>query len=98
VAKSFARIHRRNLINFGVLPLLFCDGGDADAIEQLDILRMAAPLQQLAAGQPIELIDQTAQRSFWLKQDITPEELATLQAGGLINRVRQKLNAAGRAA
>jgi predicted aconitate hydratase len=95
VAKSFARIHRRNLINFGILPLLFCDDGDADAIEQLDVLHISAPLQQLASEGPIELIDRTAHRSFWLKQDITLEELATLQAGGLINRVRQKLNAAG---
>jgi predicted aconitate hydratase len=98
VAKSFARIHRRNLINFGIIPLLFLDESDADAIEPLDVLSIAAPLRQLASDQPIELIDRTARRSFRLKQDITPEELATLEAGGLIGRVRQKLQAAGPAA
>lgn len=91
VARSFARIHRRNLINFGVIPLLFGSDGDAAAIAAGDILSIAHPLQQLAAGGDVELVDRSTKRIFALRQDITPEELATLQAGGLINRVRNKL-------
>jgi len=91
VAKSFARIHRRNLINFAIIPLLFIDEADADAIALLDVLRIDAPLRQLAAGSCVELIDLRTQRTFRLRHDIAPEELETLQAGGLIKRVRRKL-------
>lgn len=95
VAKSFARIHRSNLINFGIIPLLFASDEDAAAIDRPDILHIDAPLSQLAQGPTVRLTDRTTRRSFWLRQDITPEELATLQAGGLINRIRQKASAAG---
>jgi aconitate hydratase len=93
VAESFARIHRRNLINFGVIPLLFIQEADAGEIRPMDVLLINAPLTQLAAGGPVELIDRSTRRAFQLKQDLTLEELATLQAGGLINLVRQKLKA-----
>ncbi|MFZ2853613.1 MAG: aconitate hydratase [Rhodocyclaceae bacterium] len=94
VAQSFARIHRRNLINFGILPLLFVDARDADAIALLDVLFIDAPLRQLAAGSAVEMSDLATQRIFRLRHDIAPEELETLQAGGLINRVRRKLQLA----
>ncbi|HXE38923.1 MAG TPA: hypothetical protein VN639_10630, partial [Azonexus sp.] len=94
VARSFARIHRRNLINFGVIPLLFVDAADAEAIALLDLLHIDAPLRQLAAGPTVTVIDRTTQHSFLLQHDLDPEELATLQAGGLINRLRHKLQIA----
>jgi len=94
VARSYARIHRRNLINFGVIPLLFIDDSDAAAIALLDVLQIDAPLRQLAAGQTIKMFNRSTQRAFLLHHDIEPEELETLVAGGLINRVRRKLHAA----
>ena len=45
LAKSFARIHRDNLINYAVLPLAFSDAADYDALDpedQLEITRVAA--------------------------------------------------------
>lgn len=94
IAKSFARIHRRNLINFGIIPLLFSRDEDAAAIASGDVLVIDAPLRQLASGAAVRLTDRSTQGSFLLRQDITAEELTSLQAGGLINRVRQKLLAA----
>ncbi|MCG2577476.1 aconitate hydratase [Dechloromonas sp. XY25] len=91
IAKSFARIHRRNLINFGIIPLLFARDEDAAAIAPGDVLHIDAPLKQLASGQAVCLDDLSTQGRFLLRQDITAEELTSLQAGGLINRVRQKL-------
>src|SRR5256885_3568946 len=38
LAKSFARIHRQNLINYGVLPLVFTNLADYDRLEKGDIL------------------------------------------------------------
>ena len=40
IAKSIERIHRDNLINFGILPLLFCDAAEYDQIEKNDELRI----------------------------------------------------------
>ena len=38
IAKSFARIHGQNLVNFGILPLQFADPGDYDRLEQGDVI------------------------------------------------------------
>lgn len=92
IAKSFARIHRRNLINFGIIPLIFGDDAAADAMDFLDMLRIESPINQIATGQTLEASNLTKQRFFRLIHDITPEELETLQAGGLINRMRGKLH------
>ncbi len=40
IAKSYARIHRKNLINFGMAPLYFKSDGDYDAIDQGDTLHI----------------------------------------------------------
>lgn len=58
------------------------------------MLHIDAPLRQLAARPFVELIDLTTLRTFRLSHDLATEELETLQAGGLINRVRHKLQVA----
>ena len=40
IAKSFERIHTANLINFGILPLIFADPADADKVRQGDELEI----------------------------------------------------------
>src|SRR5262249_51973008 len=50
IAKSFARIHRANLINWGVVPLTFDDSGAWDGIERDDRLRLAPLRAVLLAG------------------------------------------------
>ncbi|HSM07836.1 MAG TPA: aconitate hydratase, partial [Gemmatimonadota bacterium] len=50
IVKSYARIHRENLVNFGILPLTFVDPEDHDRIEQGDVLRMTGLTKTLRAG------------------------------------------------
>ena len=90
IAKSMARIHRRNLINFGVLPLLFDNPDDYDALEQDTELEIDDPVQQLEPGKPVELQDKSSGKIFTLKHDLSPMEIETLQMGGLINYARNK--------
>jgi len=55
LVKSYARIHRENLVNFGILPLRFADPADYDRIEQGDRLEMSNLRSTLENGRPIEV-------------------------------------------
>ncbi|MFC6633145.1 aconitate hydratase [Microbulbifer taiwanensis] len=90
IAKSMARIHRRNLINFGVLPLLFDDPNDYDRLEQNAVLEIDAPLLQLATGKPVTLKIMPQGEMVKLRHDLSGDEMKTLKAGGLINEAREK--------
>ena len=47
IAKSFARIHRQNLVNFGILPLTFVDNDDYGHIRQGDVLEIEHAVEAL---------------------------------------------------
>ncbi len=96
IAKSFARIHWENLINFGVIPLVFADPSDYDSIEQGDLLRIEGWQQRLKAREPIELTNSTKRRTFNATADVSDRQIEALLAGGLINCVRrEQLSRAG---
>ena len=61
IVKSFARIHRANLINWGVVPLVFDDPAAADGIERDDRLRLDGLRAALAAGRGVT-VDEHAHR------------------------------------
>ena len=50
IAKSFARIHKANLINFGILPVAFADGGAYDCIAEQDVIEITNIQQALESG------------------------------------------------
>lgn len=86
IAKSFARIHKANLINFGILPLTFANAADYDAIEQGDRIRIESvgnAVEQGADELTAEIL-RTGKR-IRLKLDVTDRERHMLLAGGLIN-------------
>jgi len=86
VAKSFARIHKANLINFGILPLTFANPSDYDAISQGAVLRLAGVRSEVARGkEEIEAEVVSSGRKITLRLDVTERERGILLAGGLIN-------------
>ncbi len=89
IAKSYARIHRKNLINFGILPLLFSNSSDYDAIDAGDILRIENVYRQLKSGS-IRLINKTKNKSFNVGLDLSKREEEEVLAGGLINLMMRK--------
>ncbi len=84
LAKSFARMHRDNLINCGILPLEFADPEDYDQISQGDILSFPDLKRQLLAGLPL-VMTRAGKRTAVFKPSFTPRELALLTDGGLLN-------------
>ena len=87
VAKSFARIHRANLINFGILPLIFVDGADYDRIElgssvRLDVTSVAA------GGEAVLHIEGAG--DVRVRNDHSEQEWEVLSKGGLLNAVRAR--------
>ena len=90
LAKSFARIHRANLINNGILPLTFADAADYDAVNEGDEIVIAdAPAQIAAAAEGGAVTASIAGREVELRLDITPRQRDILLAGGLLNYTRE---------
>ena len=87
LAKSFARIHRANLINWGVLPLELANPADYDAIAAGHRLRIADVHAGLATGMLI-VEDQTAGRRIEARCELTERERAILLAGGRLAHTR----------
>ncbi|MFA0813641.1 aconitate hydratase [Microbulbifer epialgicus] len=90
IAKSMARIHRRNLINFGVLPLLFENFDDYDRLNQDAVLEIDKPIAQIKSKNPIKLKIKSSGESINLRSDLSKDEIEVLEAGGMINQVREK--------
>jgi len=86
VAKSIERIHAANLVNFGILPLLFETAADYDAIAQGDELVMDGVREALKAGSE-RLMIRNVTRAVDLpaKAVLTERQRAIVLAGGLLN-------------
>ncbi|MDN3506431.1 MAG: aconitate hydratase [Simkaniaceae bacterium] len=84
IAKNYARIHRKNLINFGVLPLEFANEKDHDAIDQEDVLEIENVHDQIQARGPIVVKNVTKGSPFETKNTLSEKEMKEVVAGGLI--------------
>ncbi len=85
LVKSYARIHRSNLVNFGILPLVFEKESDWKGIDQGDVLRITGVVQAIQSGSDLKVVNQTKQTVVAVKCVLTDHERAILKEGGLIN-------------
>ncbi|GFM31751.1 aconitate hydratase [Desulfovibrio subterraneus] len=85
IAKSLARIHRANLVNFGILPLILEDKADYDRFALGG--KVTVPVAAVTAGGSVEITLEGA-GSVAVKNDLTQKELDIIRAGGLLNYVR----------
>ena len=90
LAKSFARIHRANLINWGIVPLEFENAADYDGIERDDVLDFEDLRGSLAAGGPVWVTDRRTGARFRLRCILSPRERDMLLAGGLLTQTAAK--------
>ncbi len=90
IARSIARIHRGNLINHGIVPMLFENREDYDWIEQEDILTIHALPDQIKAGR-VCVENETEGRTFWCKLDLSRNEMEVALAGGQLRYLKNKL-------
>jgi aconitate hydratase len=91
LALSFARIHRSNLINFGILPLVFLKGEDYDSIQADDRLTIRDVRAQALSEQPVLVVNETQGHRFMVNLTVQEREREVLLAGGLLNYVRETL-------
>jgi aconitate hydratase len=90
IAKSFARIHRANLINWGLVPLVFDDPAAWGDIERDDRLRLDGLSSGLAAGTKIKVTNRRSGTAFTASCVLTPRERDILLAGGVLAHTRGK--------
>jgi aconitate hydratase len=88
IAKSFARIHWQNLCNFGILPLVFIDEQDYDAIELNDSLELPNAKEEIQAGDTVTVINTTRSSTFLTRHTMTPRQVRMILAGSVINLYR----------
>ncbi len=84
LAQSYARIHKANLINFGILPLEMPDGAKPDLFAPGDTLRLARLKDQIQKGK--EILVENVTRNIAIKTQLTvsPYRREVLLAGGLL--------------
>ena len=91
IAQSFARIHRSNLINSGIVPLIFDEVDDYNRIEQEDELWIENIKLILKQEQTILTVKNiTKGTKFNVRLEFSQREREVLLAGGVINLIRQK--------
>lgn len=85
ICKSFARIHRQNLINNGILPLEFINEADYDKIEQGDRLSIDNIKDIVEKGKDIFVKDVTKGIEIPVKCELSERGKGMILAGGLLN-------------
>ena len=85
LVKSFARIHRANLINAGILPLEFAVESDYDKISLGDNLAIENIRDQISSGDTVVLKNLTTGTEITAKCALTDRQRAIILAGGLLN-------------
>lgn len=92
LVKSFARIHRANLINAGILPLTFVNEADYDAIAQGDVLVLADVRKAVAEGKSqLTVVNKTNGAEIPVLCELTGRTKDIMLAGGLLDYTREQL-------
>ncbi|HEY9053822.1 MAG TPA: aconitate hydratase [Rectinemataceae bacterium] len=93
LALSYARIHRQNLVNAGILPLVFNDRADYDRLAQGDMLRIAGIFKGLEEDS-FDIENITQGYTFTARHGLPSRQAAILRAGGALNAARRELGGA----
>jgi aconitate hydratase len=91
IAKSVARIHWQNLVNFGVLPLIFMDAADYDRLEQGDVMRVESIHAAIKSGPTIPVKNLTRKLTFVARHSLSDRQVDIYMAGGLVNWKKGRL-------
>jgi len=92
IAKSFARIHRANLVNFGILPLTFENENDYNLFDLGDTIELSDIKNRLKSKSRIILKNVTKNKEVKITHTLTPREVDILCVGGLLNYQAQICN------
>lgn len=90
IAKSFARIHKANLCNFGVIPLTFEDPADYNLLEKGANILLQSVRELIKKGEKIIPIE-SGENRILTNLDVSDRQRKFLLAGGALNFVREDL-------
>lgn len=90
ITKSFARIHKANLVNASILPLNFANADDYDKISVGDKLVLPRIKEELRAGADITLVNETKNEEYKLICDVSERQIDILTAGGLLDYTKEE--------
>jgi len=90
IAKSIERIHKANLINFGIIPIEFAGPADYDKIKAADLLQIDNLLEAIKANDEVRIIDKTDSFEFAGRLSFSDRDREILLAAGLLNYIRKK--------
>ncbi len=91
LVKSFARIHRSNLINAGILPLTFANEADYDKISEGDDLAFENLKERIVNGEDVVLKNKTTGEEILCKCELTDRTKAIILAGGLLSYTKENI-------
>jgi aconitate hydratase len=88
-ARSFARIHRRNLIGQGILPLIFADEDDYEKVSQGDAWRIEGVREAVSSGETELVAKSESGEEIPLEARLLSREREVLLAGGMLKYLRE---------
>ena len=94
IAKSIARIHKGNLVNHGIVPMLFTYPADYDSIDQGDTLEIVNFPEQVKSGS-VKVRNITKGSEFTVKPDMSASEVEVSLDGGQLRHLRRQLEEMG---
>ena len=92
IAKSFARIHRDNLINNGIVPFVFASSDDCDALSLDSDLMIENIIDAVTSHDETIVLDKSTGNTFTVKLEFTKRQRNMLIAGGLLNYTKNEVN------
>jgi aconitate hydratase len=87
LAKTYARMHHTNLVNFGILPLVFAAEADYDRISVGDVLELPDVRDALTGGE-VTVRNATQGYEFTARHNLSERQIEVLREGGLLNHVK----------
>lgn len=90
LVKSFARIHKANLINSGIIPMVFECDEDYEKISLEDELEICDLYNGLEENR-VKIINHSKNESFYAKVELSPKEVEVVKAGGKLNYTKNLL-------
>jgi aconitate hydratase len=90
LARSFARIHLQNLMNFGILPLTFRNDGDYDSIDEGDELVIENARDALEGGGTVTVRNKSKDKTYETEQSMSDRQIQMVLTGSLLTMVREK--------
>jgi aconitate hydratase len=92
IAKSIERIHKANLINFGIIPVEFAEASDYERVKAEDELQIDGLLEAIKGGDKVAISDKTGSFKFVGRLALSEREREILLSAGLLNYTRKKGN------